>query len=104
MKRLHDFSNWLALKITNAVSTMICALLFSILAISGLPQALKPGGIGFVQWLSTAFLQLVLLSIIMLGQKLQADTTITHMNKHHAEHMAHLKKLHGKLDTVIGKR
>jgi|ERR1039458_3589578 hypothetical protein len=100
MNRVNRFSNWLALKITDAVSTMLCAVLFSILALFGLPQALRPGGIGFIQWLSTAFLQLVLLSIIMLGQRLQADTTIKHVSKTHADHMWELHKLHVKIDKI----
>jgi hypothetical protein len=94
MNTIHKFSKWLALKITNAVSTMLCAFLFALLAISGLPQALKPGGIGFVQWLSTAFLQLVLLSVIMVGQRIQADATIKHVTAKHNELKAHITKLH----------
>lgn len=76
---------------------MLCALLFSILALAGLPQALKPGGIGFVQWLSTAFLQLVLLSVIMVGQKLQAEQTITHVKKHLDAH-------HDKIKAMLNER
>lgn len=80
MKRFND---WLALKITDSVSTMACAYLFALLSLTSLPAALRPGGIGFGQWASTAFLQLVLLSIIMVGQKLQADQTIHHIKKIH---------------------
>ena len=97
MNRINNILNKIGLIITNAVSTMWMAIVFALLALSGLPQALSPNGIGFVQWLSTAFLQLVLLSIIMVGQKLQADATITHvkkhMDKHHAEHIAHLQRI-----------
>jgi hypothetical protein len=91
---MNSFLNKIGLIITNAVGTMICAILFALLALSGLPTALKPGGIGFVQWLSTAFLQLVLLSIIMVGAKLQSDNTIKHVTKQHKEHMSMVNKIH----------
>jgi len=92
MKKFNAFLDKIGLKITNAVGTMVCALLFGLLALSGLPTALRPGGIGFVQWLSTAFLQLVLLSIILVGQRLQADTTMKHISKKHEELKAHITK------------
>jgi hypothetical protein len=90
MKR---FNKWFALKITNGVSTMWCAYVFCALALLGLPQALKPGGEGIIAWIAQTFIQLVLLSVIMVGQKIQADTTITHVNKNHKEHMSELAKL-----------
>ena len=61
----------LAVKITNGVGTMYCAIAFAILAIISLPQAIKGGAFTTVSWISQTFLQLVLLSIIMVGQKLQ---------------------------------
>ena len=80
MKR---FNNWLALKITDGVSTMWCAYIFMLIALTGLPPALKPGGEGIVAWIAQTFLQLVLLSVIMVGQKLQADQTIHHIKRIH---------------------
>jgi hypothetical protein len=80
MKRFND---WLALKITDGVSTMWCAYAFMLIALLGLPPALKPGGEGVVAWIAQTFLQLVLLSVIMVGQKLQADTTTKHVKRIH---------------------
>jgi hypothetical protein len=81
MKRFND---WLALKITDGVSTMTCAYLFAIIALISLPAALATGQlIVIVAWIAQTFLQLVLLSIIMVGQKLQADQTIHHIKKIH---------------------
>jgi hypothetical protein len=66
------FNGWLALKITNAVGTMWCAYAFTALALISLPTAIQ-GGIGpLIAWIAQTFLQLVLLSIIMVGQKVAA--------------------------------
>src|SRR5262245_55491989 len=68
----------LAVKITNGVGTMWCAYVFSIIALIGLPQAISDStSNGFeplplVQWLAQTFLQLVLLSIILVGQNVLA--------------------------------
>jgi hypothetical protein len=61
------FNSWLALKVTGGVGTMWCAYVFAGIAIYGLPTALKPGGEGLVSWIAQTFLQLVLLSIIIVG-------------------------------------
>ena len=89
--KITRFNKWLALKITDAVSTMWMAYAFVLLALLGLRPALKPGGEGIIAWIAQTFLQLVLLSVIMVGQKIQADTTITHVNRNHAELKKHLK-------------
>lgn len=87
---MKKFNQWIALKITNVVSTMWCAYLFMILALLGLRPALKPGGEGLIAWIAQTFLQLVLLSVIMVGQKIQADQAIVH----HKELKAHITKVH----------
>lgn len=65
------FNTWLAIKTTNAVGTMWCAYVFSVLAIVGIPAALAPGGVGAMNWFTEEFIQLVLLSVIMVGQLIQ---------------------------------
>lgn len=72
MKMSVRFNSWLAVKITDAVGTMWCAYIFAALALVGLPAALKPGGEGIVAWIAQTFLQLVLLSIIIVGQNIAA--------------------------------
>ena len=72
---VHRFNTWLAVKITNGVGTMWCAYLFAVIAFLGLPQALRPGGEGIVAWIAQTFLQLVLLSIIIVGQNIAAAST-----------------------------
>ena len=66
------FNAWLAIKITDGVGTMWCAYLFAAVALIGLPPALKPGGEGIIAWIAQTFLQLVLLSIIIVGQNIAA--------------------------------
>ena len=69
------FNAWLAVKITDGVGTMWCAYLFAAVALIGLPPALKPGGEGIIAWIAQTFLQLVLLSIIIVGQNIAAASS-----------------------------
>ena len=66
------FNGWLAVQITNGVATMWCAYAFTILAMISLPDAIKTGTAALIAWIAQTFLQLVLLSIIMVGQKVAA--------------------------------
>jgi hypothetical protein len=66
------FNGWLAVNITNLVATMWCAYAFAILAFISLPEAIKGGTAALIAWIAQTFLQLVLLSIIMVGQKVSA--------------------------------
>ena len=62
----------IALLITDMVSTMWCAYLFAILALVSLPAAIAGGTPTLISWIAQTFLQLVLLSVIMVGQKVAA--------------------------------
>lgn len=66
------FNGWLAVKVTDAVGTMVCGYVFCLIAFVGLPTALTNGPGAFVQWLSSNFIQLVLLPVIIVGQKISA--------------------------------
>ena len=66
------FNGWLAVTITNIVGTMWCAYAFGCLALVSLPAAIRGGTATLVAWIAQTFLQLVLLSIIMVGQKVAA--------------------------------
>ena len=58
-----------AVRITKTVGTMYCAYVFAILALVALPAAIAQGSTTvLVNWLSSNFLQLVLLPIIIVGQ------------------------------------
>ena len=67
------FNAWVAVRVTAAVGSMWCAYLFAVVAFIGLPAALKPGGEGVIAWVAQTFLQLVLLSIIIVGTNVQSS-------------------------------
>ena len=70
MNAISAFNKKLAASITSMVSTMWCAYIFALIALISLPGAIKSGDtIVIVSWVAQTFLQLVLLSIIMVGQK-----------------------------------
>lgn len=66
------FNGRLALLITGAVGTMWCAYLFAVIAFISLPAAIQAGTPALISWIAQTFLQLVLLSVIMVGQKVAA--------------------------------
>ncbi len=67
------FNTWVAVKVTKSVGTMWCAYAFAALALVSLPAAIMSGNaVLIVSWISQTFLQLVLLSIIIVGQNVLA--------------------------------
>ena len=69
MGKFTSINQRIAEKVTSFVSTMWCAYLFAAIALISLPAAIKTGdAIVIVAWVAQTFLQLVLLSIIMVGQ------------------------------------
>jgi hypothetical protein len=72
MGEAEGFNAKFAVLITRLVGTMWCAYLFGVIALLGLGPALEPGGEGIVAWIAQTFLQLVLLSVIMVGQNVQS--------------------------------
>jgi hypothetical protein len=69
------FNGRLAMIITSAVGTMWCAYLFAIIALISLPSAIQGGTAALISWIAQTFLQLVLLSVIMVGQKVAAQAS-----------------------------
>jgi len=66
----------IATLVTRAVGTMWCAYAFAILALIALPAAIKTGDpLALVQWISQTFLQLVLLSVIIVGQNITSQAS-----------------------------
>jgi len=88
MAAVEGFNAKVAVLVTGAVGTMACAYLFTLIALVSLPAILieanvltksdvptfltKPGLILIVAWVAQTFIQLVLLSIIMVGQDVQS--------------------------------
>jgi hypothetical protein len=85
MSKISEFNEKLAAKITSGVATMWCAYAFAIIALISLPSALKSGSVlVIVAWIAQTFLQLVLLSIIMVGQNVGAKSVEKKINETHA--------------------
>jgi hypothetical protein len=107
------FNGRLALIITTIVGTMWCAYAFAMLALVALPSALTAGPLAIVQWVSQTFIQLVLLSIIMVGQNImgkasdkRAEMTYKDADAafHEAEQIqAHLKVQDDALNVMLDK-
>ena len=81
------FNKWLAIKVTGGVGSMTCAYIFSALALISLPAILsafkvfhntfpnwlvKASLIALVSWIAQTYIQLVLLSVIIVGQNIQS--------------------------------
>ena len=65
------FNGKIALILTTIVGTMWCAYAFAVLALVALPSAIQGGSVlDLVQWVSQTFIQLVMLSVIMVGQNI----------------------------------
>ena len=63
------FNGKIALTLTNGVGTMWCAYAFAMLALIALPYVHTT--LQWIQWISQTFIQLVMLSVIMVGQSVQ---------------------------------
>jgi hypothetical protein len=71
--RAARFNQWFAVKVTTGVGTMWCAYAFAALAFVSLPSAIAAhSAVTLVSWISQTFLQLVLLSVIIVGQNVLA--------------------------------
>jgi hypothetical protein len=69
------FNGRLAVLITKVVGSMWCAYAFAGLALISLPDAIHQGTFALITWISQTFLQLVLLSVIMVGQQVLAKAS-----------------------------
>jgi hypothetical protein len=66
------FNTSVALLVTRVVGSMWCAYVFALFDLISLPDAIHTGTATIVSWVAQTFLQLVLLSVIMVGQNVQA--------------------------------
>ncbi len=73
---LGRFNTHIAVIITKYVGSMWCAYIFALISLVALPAAIMSHDpIIIVAWISQAFLQLVLLPIIIVGQNVQAQAS-----------------------------
>ena len=73
--RVARFNTRAAVLVTRTVGTMYTAYLFALIAFYGLPTAIHGGPSALVLWVSSEFLQLVLLPIIIVGSAVLAEVT-----------------------------
>lgn len=70
------FNSWLGVLVTRGVGSMTCAYAFCALALISLPSAVTSHSvIVIVSWIAQTLLQLVLLSVILYGQSVQASAS-----------------------------
>lgn len=86
VRDVEGFNAKVALIITRSVGTMACAYVFALIALISLPAAISSGQvIIIVAWIAQTFLQLVLLSIIMVGQTVQSTASDARAAKEFAD-------------------
>src|SRR5580704_13831260 len=112
---VNRFNTKIAIAITRMVGSMWCAYAFALFDLISLPAAIRGGPPTIVSWVAQTFLQLVLLSIIMVGQNVQAaaadkraeatyhDASATlHEVAHVQGHLAAQDKLLSRIAEKIG--
>ena len=102
--KISAFNNKLAVKITDAVSTMWCSYLFCLLAFVSLPATLHLGTVAIVSWVAQTLLQLVLLSVIMVGQDIQGRKSERRAIQDHKmliEQLAEIKEMNETLQELL---
>jgi hypothetical protein len=101
MSQVEGFNAKLALLITRSVGTMACAYVFGLIALISLPDAIKAGTAAIISWIAQTFLQLVLLSIIMVGQTVQSAASDVRSEKQFADTELILDRLDANTDGGI---
>ena len=100
-----SFHERIALRITRFVGSMACAYLFCMLALISLPAAIASDNILVIDtWVAQTFLQLVLLSIIMVGQNQQQRHSELRAENDFAVDLKNeqsLQEVHRKLDILV---
>ena len=108
----------LGLWVTKRVGTMWAAYVFAALALLSLPAALDTGDIRvIVDWVAQTFLQLVLVSVILVGQNQQSQqaeiraeatyqdaTALLHEFQQLQKHLHHQDQVIAQLRDELGKK
>lgn len=98
MKR---FNEWLAIKLTNSVGSMACAYLFLLWSLIPL---LFPQMTTVVSYVSQSIIQLVLLSVIMVGQDIGNRAHEKRDNESHdavMDELTELREMHRELRLLL---
>lgn len=116
-KAIAGFNNRLGFWITTKVGTMWAAYAFGGLALLSLPSALSTGDVRvIVDWVAQTFLQLVLVSVIIVGQnqmnaraEMRAEATykdataLLHEVQQLQQHLAHQDQQLAELRKLMGR-
>ena len=116
VRKVEGFNAKLAVTVTGAIGSMACAWMFAGLAFASLPATLVLGGfvsrdafpawlvragvIALITWVAQTFLQLVLLSVIMVGQQVQSAASDARAEQTYQDTVEILDRLN--LDTQGG--
>lgn len=101
---MENFNKKLATIVTNIVGTMWCAYAFTLLAMVSLPAAIHGGVATLITWIAQTFLQLVLLSIIMVGQSVNSEKSEKRAEEDHRmimQELSELKDLHTDIHEIL---
>ena len=101
-RRENRFNEWLAVRITRIVGTMWAAYAFAGLALISLPAAIRGGTATLISWIAQTFLQLVLLSIIMVGQNIAAKKSDRQLEQTYRD-SEELLKINGAMRELLQK-
>jgi len=104
---MENFNKKLATIVTNIVGTMWCAYAFTLLAMVSLPAAIHGGVATLITWIAQTFLQLVLLSIIMVGQSVNSEKSEKRAEEDHRmimQELTEIKDLHNDIHKLLQSR
>ncbi len=105
MKKINDFMDKVAVRITNAVGTIWCAIIFTLIAFISLPdmiaESARTNSVDpIIQWVTQTFLQLVLLSIILRGQNIASERE-EHIIRHIKENTAKTEATAQRIEQIV---
>jgi len=104
IEHIEKINTKIALTVTDVVGTMWCAYIFAVLAVLSLPTAIAGGIATLISWVAQTFLQLVLLSVIMVGQRIQSERTEKRDEEDHVTIMnefAEIKQMHNEIKEIL---
>lgn len=90
----------IAVRITKMVGSMACAYFFAALALISLPDAIRGGVATTISWIAQTFLQLVLLSVILIGTNIQGAASDKRAAETYKDTEAILSELHEIKQTI----
>ena len=101
LKKINEI---IAVKVTNFVGSMTCAYIFCGIALYGLTGVNFSKPFEIVQWVSQTFLQLVLLSVIMIGTNLLGANSEKRAEEDHEkilEEFQEIKEMHKEMRSLL---